>query len=45
MKLEALFNSILQNEMLKEIETLYKDVDEVEKATIIEAIVKYLVIL
>lgn len=42
MKLDALLNGIVQNEMIEKTIALYVEVDEVEKATIIEAIVKYI---
>lgn len=42
MKVEALFNIIVQNEMLKETIKLYKKSHEVEQAHIIEAIVQYI---
>lgn len=42
MRLAALFNGIMEHEILEKIITLYIDFDEVEKATIKEAIVKYI---
>lgn len=43
MKFKALFNNILQNERLAKTTILYKDANELDKATIVEAIINYIV--
>lgn len=43
MKLDALFNGIVEQEMLEQIVALYAIVDDVAKETIEEVVVKYIV--
>lgn len=45
MKLDALFKGISHHQMLKETTTLYQNANEVDRATIIEEIIKYIIII